>query len=195
MPHKDRLVLCGPFGSGKTEIAKVWAALTGGRILSFADPIRAQVAELLVPKHTYSNYESWTSDIDAIIRKMEDPETKDEFRGLLQELGKYRTRQDSEYWVRRFADRYTSVTTSNRPASCGDCRLDNQMELLKSWGFTFVLLDPTGSPHVRDQGDRQNDETEQYWPHWEYDHVLDYQEGVMVQARRLIHEFGINGSL
>lgn len=186
MPRPDRIVLCGKNGAGKTSIATEWARLTGGAPLSFADPIRIELARGLfaadlVPINTVDDY----------LSLMTDPETKDQFRGLLQEIGKYRTRQDPRYWVDRFDASYRALTYTNHPMSCGDCRLQNQHDLLRNWGFTFVLVDSTGNPYVRDQGDRADDETEQYWPTWEYDFVLDFQEGVEHQARRLIDEFGL----
>jgi chromosomal replication initiation ATPase DnaA len=41
-----KLVLVGPEGSGKTHLAQVWAAMTGGVILPAADLARADIAAL-----------------------------------------------------------------------------------------------------------------------------------------------------
>ncbi len=194
MARIDRVVLCGPNGAGKTDISRAWADLVNGIPLSFADPIRTETAraiainEFSVPEQAFGIQDK----INDLVYKMQDPKTKDEYRGLLQEIGKYRTKQDETYWLKRFITRYEPLRLTNTPLSCGDCRLDNQMELLKEWRFTFVRLEP--GPYVRDQGDRQNDETERYWPNWEYDFVLDFQDGVDHQARRLVEEFGLNGN-
>lgn len=193
MARIDRVVLCGTNGAGKTDISRAWAHLLNGVPLSFADPIRSEAAYgLAINEFHATDVFEIKNRIEDLVYKMQDPETKDEYRGLLQEIGKLRTRQDPEYWLKRFKNRFEPLRLTNTPLSCGDCRLDNQMELLKEWGFTFVRLED--GPYVRDQGDRQNDETEHYWPNWEYDFVLDFQEGIEHQARRLVEEFGLNGN-
>lgn len=195
MPRRDRIVLCGSFGAGKTSIAqawaeKIWSGGFQGQYVSFADPIRQEAALGIAVSDT-----SLLTHVGEITRyytnAMEDPGSKDQYRGLLQELGKFRTNQHPNYWLEKFDRRYSSFVEAEVPMACGDCRLDNQMELLRRWDFTFILLEP--GPYVREQGDRQNDLTEQYWPHWNYDYVLDFQEGVERQALRLIEEFGLDG--
>jgi len=195
-PLTDCIVLCGPHGSGKTEIAKAWANRVDGQAVSFADPIRAEVARAIaindrsVWEAGGINIERFNALYMKIIFAMNDPFIKDHYRVPLQDWGDWRTQNDLNYWLRPFDNMYALVRKAGIPLACGDVRLNNQRDLLKSWGFIFILLEP--GPYVRDQGERVNHETEKYWPTWNYDYTLSFEEGIDHQVDRLM-KLGLTG--
>lgn len=77
-----RIALIGGFGSGKTTIANAWCDIVNGTKLSFADPLRWEVARAL----SLGDYNSMQVK-ERYYAEMVDKVTKDKYRTILQWWG------------------------------------------------------------------------------------------------------------
>lgn len=166
------IALCGAPGSGKTSIANELAELLGWERLSFADPLKDDVADALT--------EALGASPGVERLRMQTVGTKDEYRPLLQAWGSFFRRRDPKYWV-------DAVREQIHPGGhyvIDDCRYRNEYEMLRERGFVFVLLQsgPTTRPLPPDQFDH---ESERDWPDFQYDVILDYEPGPRLQAVRI----------
>jgi hypothetical protein len=162
------IVLIGQQGSGKTAVAQALADLTLGDRRSFADPLRREVAVAVGRRPTAE-----------IMQEMQDRETKEQWRPLLQAWGQRRRDTDVDYWVRRFQAQLTGADTF-----VDDCRYPNEYAFLRRAGFICVKLLP--EPHAP-----RPDEThlsEQYWQDFPTHVQLRWLDSPEARAERLKEE-------
>ena len=189
-----KLALCGSPGSGKTTISKALIAGRNGRRLSFADGLRVEVAKGI----NFANEVRYMGGLFefgaylSIIEEMQAPETKEQYRSLLQAWGEFRRDQNPQYWINDFAQRLRSIETLVVPQiiCVDDCRYSNEYEFLKERGFTFVLLED--GAYTKELSPAQAaHSSEQAYRGFDYDVVLTFQEGPESQAYRLLEELGV----
>lgn len=181
------VALIGPPGSGKSSIAAVYAALVGGRVMSFAEALRLEVAWAIAGSEAQETIARGTHDARKLVRyhygRMRNPETKDVYRRLLQVWGtEFRREQDADYWVRALVKDFARRSV---PVAVDDCRFPNEYAALKELGFVFIRLEPGDT--VREQSEEAlAHPTEQYWSTFDVDYTLPYTEGPEVQAETLL---------
>lgn len=188
--------LVGAPGSGKSSIADAL-----GVRMSFADGVKREVANVLGPitqdqigRTMGVPPEFWPTaqkNADAIFEDMHNPAIKDVYRELLQLWGtELRRAQDVDYWVKTLiaqVDRSTAEDAS-RVHVVDDCRFPNEYAALRQRGFKFVRLEAGANTRPL-TGTQAAHASEQYWPLFNVDLVLDYQQGAGVQAQRIIQHF------
>lgn len=187
-----RIALIGAPGSGKSTVAEKLCE-PGGVKIAFADALRREVAELLVPIATLyesaGDYGEPASDVDFILDDMANPKRKDAFRAILQQWGMMRRAADANHWVTRVTDVIDPILAGDSGVTVvvDDCRMPNEYDVLKARDFRFVRLE--AGPHLRLQAPEQRQhESERYWPNFQVDLVLDYQDA-KIQAQRIRDAF------
>lgn len=210
-----KIALVGAPGSGKSSIGDALCGETGAK-LSFAAGVKEEVAEVIQPFVRGYVERGILAGVDKllelmgmppglmkadfipggypegfIVEDMNDPEVKDGFRTLLQMWGtEFRRAQDPDYWVKRAQTKLARLVAEGfDPIVIDDCRFPNEYAMLKSEGFHFVRLEsgPTTRPLTGAQAEH---ESERYWPSFNVDLVLDFQEGPEVQAERIVKALG-----
>jgi len=131
MAYPRRIAFIGPIGSGKSACALAYV-LYGGQRLSFAKTLRQEVAAALAFPIN--------GKAPALVQRMKNRDTKEQFRPLLQWWGEYRRNTEGQdYWVQKLMD-----TIDDKPKSftlaIDDCRYFNEYDALKERGFKFVRL-------------------------------------------------------
>lgn len=186
-----RIALLGPPGSGKSTIGDALIRLAGGERLSFADGVKEEAAAVFLLSEGIADEDREgtihlrKAHRTAVVRQMQDPATKDNYRRLLQLWGTdYRRAQNPNYWIEKFGGKFNDIReTSNIVVD--DCRFPNEYEALLSNGFYFVRLLPGET--VREQGrEAAVHESESYWPDFEVNLELSYVGGPASQARRIL---------
>ena len=171
------IALIGPPRSGKSSIGDAWLEISGGgERLSFASALKDEVAAVLNKARPEVSHRVLLDDLEA----------KREYRGLLQWWGVWRRETaGNDYWGSKLRAQIHMVGAHQpwRNIVIDDCRFPNEYDMLKEAGFTFVLLEPGETD--RDLGALAEHESEQHWPTFEVDHVLDFELGPEQQARRL----------
>lgn len=179
-----RIALLGHPGSGKTTIADAWCELTAGVRLGFASAVKDEAAYAIVAVETHLDEEEREQTYTRIRAEMDDPATKDRYRGILQWWGTdYRRAEDERYWLDRLHARVRTLG-ADVPIAIDDCRFPNEYDLLRSLGFRFVRLEVGDTTRWMDV-DKRLHESEQHWPHFGYDLTLPYEQGPRTQARVL----------
>jgi hypothetical protein len=189
-----RVILAGNPGSGKSSIGDALIDLTGGRRLSFAAGVKEEVARVLLATDADAKVFDRAGQrviderhVQRLVARMNDPETKDQYRSMLQNWGTdVRRAQDPQYWIKQWAETFNGIREYTNIV-VDDARFPNEEAALRSNGFYFVrLLDgPTTRPMDPDAAVH---ESESYWPTWEYDLTLSYEPGPELQARRILAE-------
>jgi len=187
-----RIILAGNPGSGKSSIGDALIDLTGGRRLSFAAGVKEEVARVILATSDDVRMTDRSGQrlieykhVEALVARMNDPETKDQYRAMLQNWGTdVRRAQDPQYWIKQWAKTFNRIREHTNIV-VDDARFPNEEEALRSNGFYFVRLadgpttrpmDPAAAVH----------ESESYWPTWDYDLELSYEAGPDFQARRIL---------
>ena len=192
MAYIYRIALLGNPGSGKSSIGEALIDLAGGERLSFASGVKEEAAKVLLA--TDPNLAPFDRDgertieprhVEAVVDRMNDPETKDEYRRLLQVWGTdYRRAENPQYWIERWAARFNEIREDSN-IIVDDCRFPNEEDALRSNGFTFVMLEDGPTTRVQDP-EAAVHESESYWPLFDLDLQLSYVEGPEEQARRIL---------
>ena len=175
----DLIALFGHPGSGKTTIGEELVKLKAGHRISFAGPLRVELAKALAG---VEDFDSWAP----IMAEMSDPETKDRYRPLQQAWGSFRRYDDANYWTRQ-VEKAIRLTLHNDPEKSiiiDDCRFPNEYKMLADQGFVFVLLEP-GETTRQLPADVAAHESERYWPEFHFDIKLPYVQGPYAQAMTL----------
>lgn len=197
--HDQQYALMGEPGSGKSSIG---AELAGeAEVMSFANGVKMEVARALAanlqtPKD-WVDSKFWT-DSFALFHQMRDPETKDNYRRILQLWGtEFRRQQDENYWVGVLLDTVTeAIEASWRDQNplhvyrfvVDDCRFPNEYSALRDRGFKFVRLAAGETTRPLD-GAAAAHESERYWRDFEVDLELSYEPGPARQAERILEFF------
>jgi hypothetical protein len=180
-----RIAICGKPGSGKTTIAKALVErLEGGIHMSFANGVRVEAAWALAGAVSVGAADRVAYAAERYLEAMMDPATKDQYRHLLQVWGtEFRRKENDNYWVHVLEAALEFYP--ERPVVIDDCRFPNEYSLLKSYGFTFVVLDDGET--TREQGETEAaHESEQHWPHFSFDFNLPYVKGPETQAQAIL---------
>jgi len=124
----SRIALSGPIGAGKTELRKYLVDTHGYTPLSFAYPLRLDIADYFgIPIE-------WL---------LESPK-KEEFRWLLVLWGTDMARRfDQNWWVKRFREVYAQSLGSGEKLVLDDLRFKNEYDALQDLGFDIVRLQPS----------------------------------------------------
>lgn len=177
--------LIGAPGSGKSSIADAL-----GVRMSFADGVRREVADYLLPIICMVTDGAISDEYD-VLTYMTDPGTKDAFRPLLQTWGtEFRRTQDPDYWCRALEQRIVRSMSEDqsRTLVVDDCRFPNEYEMLRRKGFKFIRLE-SGAYTRPLTGEQLLHASEQHWPQFPVDLVLDFQPGADTQAQRILDAF------
>lgn len=120
-----KIAFCGPSGSGKSEAAQYLKAKYGGVVLSFADRL----------KQDAYNY-GWNGKKDEAGRK------------FLQALGQCVRSYSPDYWADnvRAQVEFGYAGTLNDHIYIDDLRFANEVDILRTLGFTIVYLEAHGLP-------------------------------------------------
>lgn len=175
-----RIALLGNPGSGKTSIGDALIELAGGERLSFSHQVKREAVRAMLGVNRRA---ITPENEDALLERMQNPETKDEYRALLQMWGTdFRRAQNPNYWVTKVAQ---LIVADAGNQVIDDCRFVNEFELLDGRGFYFVRLEdgPTTRPMTPEQAAH---ESEQYWRDFPVDLTLSYVGGPEGQARRIL---------
>lgn len=175
-----RVALLGNPGSGKTSIGDALIELAGGERLSFSHQVKREaVRAMLGVERRLITPESE----EELLERMQNPETKDEYRALLQMWGtNFRRVQDPNYWVTKVSQ---LIVADAGNQVIDDCRFENEYELLNGRGFFFVRLEdgPTTRPMTPEQAAH---ESESFWRDFPVDLTLSYVTGPERQALRIL---------
>lgn len=192
MSYLYRIALLGNPGSGKSSIGEALIALTGGTRLSFADGVKEEAAKVIlatdpdvfgVDRNGQTVLEH--KHVENVVRRMQDPETKDQYRRLLQVWGTdYRRAENPQYWIQQWAKKFNAIREDTNIV-VDDARFPNEEDALRSNGFTFVSLLDGETTRVQDPLAAVH-ESESYWPEFVTDLDLTYEAGPEVQARRIL---------
>ncbi len=189
-----RIALVGAPGSGKSSIGDALINLAGGQRLSFAAGVKEEAARVLLASDT----ELVTPNRDGtrmlkqeheerIVERMNHPDTKDEYRRLLQVWGTdYRRADNPNYWVEKWAVTFNAIR-ENENIVVDDCRFPNEYEALTSNGFYVVRLASGSTTRPQDPLAAVH-ESESYWPEFDVHLELSYKAGPEWQARRILRE-------
>lgn len=173
------IVFVGEPGSGKTSISEELMKMLGWDRLSFAAPLKAEVA---VGLDRGDGSGTWLDHLGA----MADPKRKDAYRPLLQAWGSFRRNQDENYWVNKLhAD-----MIEGEHYVIDDCRYWNEYHFLRARGFRFVYL-ISGKTTRYLTGEQAEHESERDWPGFPIDMSLSYEAGPRNQAERVAERFGL----
>lgn len=189
MPKFKGIALLGEPGSGKTSIAQAIADLTGWQRATFAMALKKEAAAGLVAGAFAMNMDStptaedfsreWRNSSLFVLQQMLNPETKDQYRPLLQAWGVLRREQAGEdYWVRQ-------IDLDPEGTVVDDCRFWNEYHYLRQHGFAFVRL-ASGATTRPLTGEQAEHASEKDWPNFPTEFTLSYQPGPETQAFRIM---------
>lgn len=164
-PIKPCLVaFCGRIGVGKSTLARELADSTGGEVMSFADPLRAMVSQVVDKNYLSSNMINGVRSKDVEIPWLSGGMTG---RKLLQLCGTDFGRDmiDPDIWVKvaeRKLDNYVDTTVKPcepfKHVFIDDLRFDNEAEMVRSMGGFVVEVKRDGAynfgkdSHVSEKG-------------------------------------------
>lgn len=134
MPSKAGIAFVGPIGSGKTTTAAWYIKYFHAVRLSFADPLKIEIADALAD----TPEQAWQ-----YLLEMKDPVMKAQWRTIMQWWGTEfrRNRFGENYWVDKAMEQVKNDVTGQFWVS-DDCRFMNEYEVLKKEGFKFARLLP-----------------------------------------------------
>ncbi len=183
-PPFGGIALVGEPGSGKTSIAKELMDILGCERMSFAGPLKNEVAYALAGSRIGAFEDGWLLYLDLL----NDPNHKDLYRPLLQAWGSLARAQNEDYW----ADRLEDDIVPGSVYVIDDCRYFNEYDMLRRHGFRFVYLKSGETTrHLTDE--QSQHESERDWPQFACDLVLSYIKGPKLQAKRIVDLLGIEG--
>lgn len=202
----NRVAFIGPIGSGKTSMSEALSALDGGVVLSFAGPLKEEVAKALCdPEWAKSQgapqvffdmvaeaegaflaAEGWypTTEED-FMKCFKDQFLKKHFRSILQWWGtEFRRAQDDEYWVKQTVENIRVHQFSS--IYVDDCRFTNEYLALAKVGFRFIGLETNPDFPTEEKRDQHASEVE--WKSFPLNGVLSWaplDERVTITVSRL----------
>ena len=154
-----RLAFFGSPGCGKTTMSNSIAALYGGTVVSFADPLRECVSE---------TFEIPMRDLVHVPEKYQ-------WRQLLQFCGNRMRDKDPNFWVDKMGDHIDSFDP-HQDLCIDDMRYPNEFDLLKRLGFEMVHV---GSNPSAKQGaitaDESKDSSEAHWRDFMPDYYVPWR--------------------
>ena len=151
------VAFCGEIGVGKSTLAHDLADSTGGKVLSFADPLREMIGKIVNKDYLTSEMIDGIRAKDVEIPWLGHPE-KTTGRKLLQYLGTEFGRDliDPEIWV-KVAKQRAEEYGLDRHIFFDDLRFDNEAEMIRSLGGLVVMVKrdgftPTADSHASEKG-------------------------------------------
>lgn len=125
--------ISGKMGTGKTTLARHLAALCGGRVVSFADALRAEVADIFcLPVEALTSRECKEH---MLVPVGFNPMST---RQLLQWWGALRREADADYWVRQVI----GAVAGGELVMIDDVRYRNEAAAIRAAGGVVIRLDP-----------------------------------------------------
>lgn len=125
--------ISGKMGTGKTVLAGHLAELCGGRVVSFADELRREVADLFaIPVHTLRSRAAKEGMAVQVGHRVLT------IRELLQWWGALRRESDVDYWVRKLVAGVDPVEM----VFVDDVRYFNEAWAIRQAGGLLLRLDP-----------------------------------------------------
>jgi hypothetical protein len=158
------VAFCGPIGVGKSTLAHELADSTGGKVMSFADPLRAMVSQIVGEGYLSSDMFDGVRGKDVEIPWLSGGMTG---RKLLQLCGTEFGREmiDPNIWVKITENKLDNyVDTTVKPCKphthvfIDDLRFDNEAEMVRSMGGFVVEVKRDGAynfgkdSHVSEKG-------------------------------------------
>ena len=132
------VAFCGRIGVGKSTLAHELADSTGGEVMSFADPLRAMVSQIVDKKYLSSDMIDGVRAKDVEIPWLGFPE-KTTGRKLLQLCGTDfgRNMIDPEIWV-KVARKRLEEFGQDKHIFIDDLRFNNEADMVRSMGGLVV---------------------------------------------------------
>jgi hypothetical protein len=160
---RQHIAFYGEPGAGKSTCARLLIEFVGTELgpykrAAFADALRLELADILAAKLGGTPL-YWFG-------RMTDPQTKEEYRPLMQAYGALRRHLDPDHWVTQLLE---TLASSLGVWTVDDVRYDNEFAALKRKGFRFVLVERPGHTNARAN---MSHESEQDWRRWWPDAVL-----------------------
>jgi hypothetical protein len=151
------VAFCGEIGVGKSTLAHDLADSTGGAVLSFADPLRDMIAQIVDKDYLTSEMVGDVRAKDVPIPWLGYPE-KTTGRKLLQYLGTEFGRDliDPEIWV-KVAKQRVQEYDPDKHIFFDDLRFNNEAQMIRSLGGLVVEVTRSGyrydgDSHKSEQG-------------------------------------------
>ena len=149
------VAFCGPIGVGKSTLAHELADSTGGKVLSFADPLRAMVSQIVGKRYLSSDMFDGVRGKDVEIPWLSGGMTG---RKLLQLCGTEFGREmiDPNIWVKITENKLGNYVDTH--VFIDDLRFDNEAEMVRSMGGFVVEVERDGAcnlgkdSHVSEKG-------------------------------------------
>ncbi|TLM66024.1 MAG: hypothetical protein FDZ69_07525 [Deltaproteobacteria bacterium] len=125
--------ISGKMGTGKTVLANHLAELCGGRVVSFADALRSEVADVFsLPLAAMTSRECKEHMLVPVgFNPMS-------VRQLLQWWGALRRESDQDYWVRQLIE----SVAGDELVLVDDVRYRNEARVIREEGGMMIRLDP-----------------------------------------------------
>ena len=131
--------ISGKAGTGKTTVARGVAERTGGIVLSFADPLRQELHEMLgLPMELLRGDQATKEGAEIVLgnRRMS-------LREVMQWWGtEVRRAQTPDYWIRAMQRQMLRVPFDCPVVAIDDVRFDNEAKWVDDWRGWNVRLKP-----------------------------------------------------
>ena len=144
------VAFCGSIGVGKSTLAHDLADSTGGRVLSFADPLRSMVSQIVDLKYLSSDIVDGVRGKDKEIPWLSGGMTG---RKLLQLCGTEfgRDMVDPDIWVKVARRKVEPLVDMGLHVFVDDLRFDNEARMIRSLGGYVVEVERDGYEYESDK--------------------------------------------
>lgn len=165
-----RAFFYGPPGSGKSTLAKSMQRYYGGSVIPFAEALREEV---------YKSHDITMQDLTTVPEKYK-------HRTLLQMVGSDRRKEDADYWVKRWIEKFDrQLGFGTKTFWVDDARYDNEFTTLTGRGFVVIecLPNPDGDA-IKDE--ERDHESERDWKLWSPDIKMEWRARPSIRVAELV---------